>query len=234
MARKSQPGAVVETPPPEAPALSVAGLPAFLTPMEAIAWIMFRTPKAVDQTTKTKRGSIGLTVEWAMAPEPRYGPNAAEAEAELLAKLQAGDLQAKGRLEGEAGRRDIPTSEWRDLQIVEGEQGAFRAEAPGRAWHDLLLSRDAVVRAWGRPGAEIMRTGTEGRPSSMPHIRAEHARRMEEGRASRTLAEEARLLREWFERSYPDASIPTLKTIENRIREAHRQHFLAGKPPEII
>jgi hypothetical protein len=109
---------------------------------------------------------------------------------------------------------------------VEGEQGAFRAEAPGRAWHGLLVSRDAVVRAWGRPGAEIMRTGTAGRPSrSIHHIDAEHARRLEDGRATRTLVEEARQLRAWFRSSFPEAPTPTENTIRDNIRDAHRRRF---------
>jgi hypothetical protein len=109
---------------------------------------------------------------------------------------------------------------------VEGEQGAFCAEALGRAWHGLLLSRDAVVRAWGRPGAEIMRTGTAGRPSrSIHHIDAEHARRLEDGRATRTLVEEARQLRAWFRSSFPEAPTPTENTIRDNIRDAHRRRF---------
>jgi len=78
--------------------------------------------------------------------------------------------------------------------------------------------------------ALIVSTGAPGRPSAMHFIRAEHQRRLDKGEAHESLADEARYLAHWLAQHHPEAPRPTAKTIENAIREAHRQR--ATRPPK--
>lgn len=61
-------------------------------------------------------------------------------------------------------------------------------------------------------------TGAPGRPSSMHLIEAEFDRRISINQFEKTLAEEARHLRNWFSNNYADCPLPTEKTICNRLR----------------
>ena len=67
------------------------------------------------------------------------------------------------------------------------------------------------------------RTAAPGRPSSMHLVENELKRRAESGRLEATLAEQARVLRDWLGTAHPDAVPPTEKTIRNRIRSGFRQ-----------
>jgi len=78
--------------------------------------------------------------------------------------------------------------------------------------------------------ALIISSGAPGRPTAMHLIRSEHRRRLDAGEAHESLADEARYLAAWLARQHPAAPQPTAKTVENAIREAHRQR--ATRPPK--
>jgi hypothetical protein len=96
--------------------------------------------------------------------------------------------------------------------------GALAARGPA----DASL---AVLAASPVPGGspEISATGAPGRPTSMHVVRDEHARRLMSGAAKAAVSAEASHLADWFRAAYPKAPSLTAKTIENAIREAHRQ-----------
>jgi len=79
-----------------------------------------------------------------------------------------------------------------------------------------------------RHGINPFRTGAPGKPSAIRIIEAEHQRRITCGEATDSVGKEAAYLKGWLDRSYPGAPKTTKKTIENRIREAHR-----GRTPQI-
>lgn len=83
------------------------------------------------------------------------------------------------------------------------------------------MIRDTELARW--QGAAPTATGAPGRPSGMHLIEREHARRCAEGRALGPVAREAADLAAWFRTAHPEAPPPTAKTIENRIRSAHRR-----------
>lgn len=87
------------------------------------------------------------------------------------------------------------------------------------------MIRDTELARW--QGEAPAATGAPGRPSGMHLVEREHARRCAEGRALGPVAQEAAELAAWFRRAHPDAPPPTAKTIENRIRSAHRRHRAA-------
>jgi hypothetical protein len=84
-------------------------------------------------------------------------------------------------------------------------------------------------------------TGMPGRPSKGKHlIDDEFKRRCGSGRVIADLAEEASALLSWYEATHPNVQRPTVKTIKNNIRAAHRQYFAehsrsagAGTSPKI-
>ena len=73
-----------------------------------------------------------------------------------------------------------------------------------------------------RHAIDPLRTGAPGKPSAIRVIEAEHQRRITCGEAIDSVGEEAAYLKDWLDRSYPGAPKTTKKTIENRIRAAHR------------
>jgi hypothetical protein len=66
------------------------------------------------------------------------------------------------------------------------------------------------------------RTGLPGRPTAVQLIEAEHRRRIDSGEALAKVGEEAKHLEKWLVTTHPRAPRTTAKTIENRIRKAHR------------
>jgi hypothetical protein len=69
--------------------------------------------------------------------------------------------------------------------------------------------------------AQAVGTGAPGRPSSMHLILEEHRRRIDAG--EKQISAESRFLEKWFKARHRDLQPPTAKTIENRIRDAHKQ-----------
>jgi hypothetical protein len=75
------------------------------------------------------------------------------------------------------------------------------------------------------------RTGGPGKPSAIRLVELEHERRLKAGKAMTKVSQEAVHLKEWLDRMYPDAPQTTTRTIENRIREAHRRHSAGARIP---
>jgi hypothetical protein len=65
-------------------------------------------------------------------------------------------------------------------------------------------------------------TGLPGRPSAKHLINAEFERIVEEKRVPATVRDTAEVLAEWFSETHPKLAQPTVGTIENNIRDAHR------------
>ena len=76
-----------------------------------------------------------------------------------------------------------------------------------------------------RPNASLpLRTGGPGRPSSMKNlVLPEFERRLQQGLVAKTVREESRILAEWLHENHPSDPCPTPKTIENKIRDQHRE-----------
>jgi hypothetical protein len=73
-------------------------------------------------------------------------------------------------------------------------------------------------------GTTNLSTGMPGRPKKGKDIIAnEFDRRTAAGEALCLLDDEAEALRTWYQNKYPNAQIPTVKTIKNNIRDAHRK-----------
>ena len=93
----------------------------------------------------------------------------------------------------------------------------------GVRWRRLQARKADVARCWPFGKLQDHRTGAPGRPSSMYLVEQEHRRRFQRGVAQTHVAPEARELAEWFRAKHPNAPPLTAKTIENKIRSAHRQ-----------
>jgi hypothetical protein len=74
-----------------------------------------------------------------------------------------------------------------------------------------------------RYAIDPFRTGGPGKPSAIMVVAREHQRRLSCGEALPKVSKEAAYLKEWLDRTYPEAPNTTAKTIENRIRDAHRK-----------
>jgi hypothetical protein len=93
----------------------------------------------------------------------------------------------------------------------------------GVRWRRLTVLKADVSRCWPFGKSQDHRTGAPGRPSGMYLVEEEHRRRFQRGVAQTHVAVEARELAEWFRAKHPNAPPLTAKTIENKIRSAHRQ-----------
>jgi hypothetical protein len=120
--------------------------------------------------------------------------------------------------------------------------GAHRDSIEDRAqvrWRDVSIMRETVIETWpatqDKDIAESVgstetredqmlpyKTGAQGRPSPIQLVEREAERRRASGEAVDNLTEEAKSLHVWCKREHPNAPTPTSKTIENRIRHAHR------------
>jgi hypothetical protein len=70
------------------------------------------------------------------------------------------------------------------------------------------------------------RSGAPGKPSAIRIVEREHQRRLASGETIKSVGKEAACLKDWLDNHYPDAPETTKKTIENRIRGAHRGRSL--------
>jgi hypothetical protein len=111
--------------------------------------------------------------------------------------------------------------------------GDALADRWGTHWRRLMVEKGDVRSRWpfdhqaeemtaGRTG---MQTGAPGAPSSMHLVIAEFERRMQDNEVLPTLAAEARVLEKWQDTGLRrEDRHATAKTIENRIRAAHRRY----------
>jgi len=72
------------------------------------------------------------------------------------------------------------------------------------------------------PVVDPYKTGSPGRPTISHLIEAEYNRRQVAGETNAELKDEAAALHGWAEISHPMARTPTVTTIQNQIRSAHR------------
>ena len=151
-------------------------LPAAWTVLQCLAWISLRDPAVVRDAGPTATPgpgdgpdrwcSLTLSAEWVYRKtEPAYqlGPRPGEAEAALLAKLQAGTLAAIGTPADGSGRRMMTPDDWAGLRFY-GPRHSIQpapARTMGQRWEDVTLARDELLREW-RPFA----ASDEGRSSS--------------------------------------------------------------------
>ena len=99
----------------------------------------------------------------------------------------------------------------------------------GVEWAKLTVLKSEIAQCWPFAGAvkerieaPTFRTGAPGRPTPIHLVLAEHTRRLGRGETEVAVAAEAEHLRGWLRLSYPDVPLLTSKTIQNRIRAAHR------------
>jgi hypothetical protein len=90
-----------------------------------------------------------------------------------------------------------------------------------------VLLRTDVFEEWRTLEVDLFRSGAPGRPSAIRLVEIEHERRLDCGEAAKGVTEEADLLKAWLDRNHPHAPRTTAKTIENRIRSAHRKHRMS-------
>jgi hypothetical protein len=94
-----------------------------------------------------------------------------------------------------------------------------------------VLLRTNVFETWRTPDIDLFRSGGPGKPSAIRLVEIEHGRRLDCDEAAVSVKEEAAHLKAWLDRTYPHAPRTTAKTIENRIRGAHRGHSASTSTP---
>lgn len=135
-----------------------------------------------------------------------------------------GRLLARGRPESVVPFDEVMAGRAVPVAIAVRRSGRFDW-AEGQA-----MIAAAELARWR--GAAPAMTGAPGRPSGMHLVEREHARRCAEGRALGPVAREAAQLAAWFRAAHPEAPPASAKTIENRIRSAHRRHQAPHASPE--
>ena len=89
------------------------------------------------------------------------------------------------------------------------------------------LDREALFSALAGMTADSesveISTGAPGRPSVIQFVEKEAERRRSANEALPKISAEAQELHSWCAKKHPSYPTPTAKTIENRIREAHRK-----------
>ena len=94
----------------------------------------------------------------------------------------------------------------------------------GDHWSRLMVEKGDVRARWPFGPAPQARTGLPGRPPLSKHlIEDELRRRASAGLNAETLAEEAEALLGWLREAHPDHAPPTVRTIENNIRDEYRR-----------
>jgi hypothetical protein len=107
----------------------------------------------------------------------------------------------------------------------------FEPTSPNKA-QPGPMAEPPTARA-GEADIATMPTGAPGRPSKGMHlIWTEFERRLAENACKPSLREEASVLLQWFRREYPVRQPPTVKTIENKIRNDHRIWRADKQPTE--
>lgn len=138
---------------------------------------------------------------------------------------QAGNM---AMLSGDAAIEQDAESAGRHFEAKASQAAAVVAAIKAR--HSAAEAASPVTAPEPAPAAPD-RTGLPGRPSkSKDLINDEFERRIADREASLVLAEEARTLLDWLAAKYPTAARPTLKTIQNNIRDRHRRY--ANRPFE--
>lgn len=96
-------------------------------------------------------------------------------------------------------------------------------------WTRLMVEKSDVRARWRFPLSETyddadLRSGMPGRPAKSKHlIEDEFRRRAGAGKLADTLALEAELLRAWLRSAHPKYPPPTIRTIQNNLRDEYRR-----------
>lgn len=96
-------------------------------------------------------------------------------------------------------------------------------------WTRLMVERGDVRRRWAYPVPEtkvevILQSGMPGRPPKSKHlVEDEFRRRAAAGELAESLAIEAQALLDWLRSTYPMHPVPTVRTIQNNIRDHYRR-----------
>ena len=113
-----------------------------------------------------------------------------------------------------------------NIRFVEHDVLRMTHDIKGGAFNDNVASEEE-----GRdPMFDYLGTGSQGRPSKGKEIYlAEFQRRLASGEKIGLLSEEARRLKAWYQTHYPQHQQPTVGTVQNAMRDAHRAHRMAQK-----
>ena len=120
-----------------------------------------------------------------------------EAQADLLAKLRAGSIQARGTTENDRERLEILPEYWRRRSLIEGRRGVLELSANPfdrrSIWQDVTISRKQMTSTWPPVSKRSRTSNTEKRlaewlakqmqasPSQSPGKRAIVSRAQEDG-----------------------------------------------------
>ena len=160
-----------------------------------------------------------------------------EAEQAVTKALRKGSLKISGRPRDGGHPEEIGPLDCRHIVFRDGDtpyaECAYdpNVKRPAQLalprWDNVRFDADAVIALWPHPSAlprdAMTRTGAPGRPSGMHIVLEEAKRRRQSGETLDRVSGEARALREWYVKNYPNMPPPTAKTIENKIRGDHRQ-----------
>ena len=114
-----------------------------------------------------------------------------------------------------------------DEEWSDGKDDSLRVGQKPR-WTGLLVDKAAIARFWPFAPAvdknpeEPAKTGAAGRPSVMHILRNELCNRQKTGRIEDSLAEQVRVLRQWFVEHYPNHPCPVSTTTGNGLRAQYR------------
>ena len=164
----------------------------------------------------------------------------------LLWALQAARIRATGRQwiyedsrSPKLGQRvHIPALAWVDLEIGPRDFGygcdssleVFETDGDNwrPAWQDVRIKRDDAFALWGSPdGASTqqpaVRSGLPGKPTSKHLYLQKLEARIETGEVAGSLEQEATFLKDYLERTYPEAPSSGLSAIRNNIRKRYNE-----------
>ena len=132
-----------------------------------------------------------------------------------------------------------------DLKPTVWVDPEFSAEAAVRLWPAAYATDSASQAHWRqqrpfeaakatmddersrpepKPGDQVMTaTGAPGRPSSMHLLDPEFKRRRDSNRCELSISAESKVLHAWLRENYPQAPLPTPRTIETRIRRDYNR-----------
>jgi hypothetical protein len=132
------------------PEVSLDDLPAYWTIGQTIAWIMFRHPPLVHNVAATGARRLDALLAEAAHESPNRGlTDRATADAQLLTRVRAGDLSAKGLIAGRTVAQTMDPLDW-----IQGRLGEERdhivvgVNRSGQFWYDVMLPKEAVTVAW--------------------------------------------------------------------------------------
>lgn len=171
----------------------------------------------------------------------KAGP-AEDAAEEVLLALQDGEITARGTPALSFGdRQPIPPGRWVE-GTVDWAKGTLRSLPHG--YTNITIARADLDRVWphagsGEPGIatggpmangtmptpppDPYRSGAPGKPTIKHLILGEFRRRVQAGDVLPVLADEAKALCDWAAAQHPGAPTPTVRTVENQIRDEFRR-----------